>query len=69
MTVWLLSPDTLSVLSSSAYKSLRPSESNTQEILDSDYFRDPELETDSEEDDNEGGGYDAEDNTTAGYSR
>ena len=64
MTVWLLSPDTLSVLSSSAYKSLRPSESNTQEILDSDYFRDPELE----EDDNEGGGYDAEDDNTAGYS-
>ena len=32
-------------------KSLWPSESSTQEILDSDDFRDHQLEADSEEDD------------------
>ena len=39
--------------------SLWPNESSIQEILDSDDFRDPELEADSEEDD------DAQDDATA----
>ena len=47
-----VAPDTLSMsMTLKLNKLLWPSESSTQEILDSDDFRDPQLEADSEEDD------------------
>ena len=49
-----LAPETLSTLMTLRHnKSLWPSETVTQEILDSDEFRDPEVEPDSEEDEDD----------------
>ena len=47
-----VAPDTLKmIMTLKLNKSLWLSESSAQEILDSDDFRDPQLETDSEDDD------------------
>ena len=53
-----MAPDTLNILMIlKLNKSLWPSDSSIQEILNFDDFRDPELEADSEEDDDASDAY------------